>query len=221
MNFEEAHEVWLERHLGALDGERARRVVTGHQYLERLILQEVWWPAFGTLEGLYPQYEVRDYRDGRRYIDHAYKPHMMKLALEADGFKPHVQDVTVSDHADNLLRDAHLIADGWMVVHFSTEIIKNRSREAQQLLRQIVWGHEGRVRGSSLSLAAREIVRHARSKGSPVSIKELMLLLGRCRNTVMLLIRELHGHGLIAPVRSDRMRVHGYNLTMKGRDVAL
>jgi hypothetical protein len=34
-------------------------------------LQQVWWPAVKSFEGLNPEYEVHDFKDGVRYLHYA------------------------------------------------------------------------------------------------------------------------------------------------------
>lgn len=59
-DFENAHRLLLERHLNLRTGERKGRLLRGHQYAEKLLLKNVWWPLFGNLEHLHPEYEVYD-----------------------------------------------------------------------------------------------------------------------------------------------------------------
>lgn len=61
MDFEQAHKAFLDRHLSCRSGERKGRLLRGHNYAEKLLLKHVWWPVFGTLDHLHPEYEVYDY----------------------------------------------------------------------------------------------------------------------------------------------------------------
>jgi hypothetical protein len=219
--FEETHRLWLEDHKRRRKGDRLRRLEVGHAYLEKAFLMHVWWPAFGTLEDVHPEYEVRDYNDGRRYIDHVYKPKGLRLAMEADGFDAHVRSIDRWAYADNLLRDVHLVADGWTVLHFSSDIIKHRSRQAQQLLRQIVWGREGRLKGETLSIEGREVIRFAKMRGGPVTPKEIGVCLDRSKNTVSKVVRELMSKRILQPVDATKLRYRAYELTPAGRDALL
>ncbi|TLS53594.1 DNA-binding response regulator [Paenibacillus antri] len=219
--FAEAHGRWLEQHKQSREGERLRRLVDGHAYLEKAFLEKVWWPAFGTLDDLHPEYEVSDYNDGRRYIDHAYKPNGLRLALEADGFNPHIRDIERWDHADNVLRDLHLTADGWTVLHFSSDVIKYRSRQAQQLLRQIVWGREGRSSGEELSLEAREVLRFLKRQGGVAAPKDIIAHLGKSPNTVRKAVHELAERSLIRPVNPHAKVARAYEVTQRGRGIGL
>ena len=61
MEFEKAHQLLLEQHLSVRAGERRGRLIRGHQYAEKLLLQNIWWPLFGNLDHLHPEYEVYDW----------------------------------------------------------------------------------------------------------------------------------------------------------------
>ncbi|HZG88063.1 DNA-binding response regulator [Paenibacillus sp.] len=219
--FEEAHRLWIASHAGRRNGERRRRLEEGHLFLEKAFLEKVWWPAFGTLEDLHPEYEVRDYNDGRRFLDFAYQPFGARLALEADGYFPHIRDVDRWEYADNTLRDAHLVADGWTVLHFSSDIIKYRSRQAQQLLRQIVWGRGGQGMSSCLSPEERETLRFVKRKGAAATPKEVAAFLGRSRNTAGKLLRGLASRKLLRAANPDAKLVRSYEMTQVGRDLRL
>lgn len=211
----------LASHLNVRKGERRKRLEDGHAFLEREFLKKVWWPAFGTLDGLHPEYEVQDYNDGRRYIDHAYQPGGLRLALEADGFHPHVRDVGRWEHADNLLRDLHLEADGWTVLHFSYDVIMNRTRQAQQLLRQIVWGRESQPGAAELTVEEREVIRWMKRKGESVTPKEIERCIGRSRNTARKLLAGMVNKKLLKPCKQDAIRIREYELTHAGRNALL
>lgn len=43
MDFAQAHSEWLDKHIGSRKGERRGRLMRGHQYAEKLLLEQVWW----------------------------------------------------------------------------------------------------------------------------------------------------------------------------------
>ena len=50
----------------------SRRLEENHGYGEKQLIKEIWWPAFGNLDNLHPEYEVHDYEGGYRYLDLAF-----------------------------------------------------------------------------------------------------------------------------------------------------
>lgn len=59
----------MQEHARKRKGERLRRLVDGHGHAERLFLKQVRWRALGEFQYLQPEFEVKDFRDGTRYID--------------------------------------------------------------------------------------------------------------------------------------------------------
>lgn len=46
LDFELAHESYIEKHIALRNGERKGRLLRGHNYAEKLFLQNVWYPLF-------------------------------------------------------------------------------------------------------------------------------------------------------------------------------
>ena len=69
MGFEKEYQAFMNTHLQARTGERLRRLQEGHNQAELLFLKQVWWPLFHQFRYLHPEYEVDDFKDGKRYLD--------------------------------------------------------------------------------------------------------------------------------------------------------
>lgn len=113
------------------------------------MLKRVGWPAFGHLEHLHPEYEVTDFREGKRYIDLAYVRPPFKIAFEIDGCGTHVRDLSRRQFADQWVRQMHLINDGWIVVRIGYDDVKERPRLWQQMIVQLVGRLYGEGRPNS------------------------------------------------------------------------
>jgi len=85
MSFEAAHRAFMEEHLSRRSGERKGRLERGHAHAERLLLHNVWWPLFGSLENLHPEYEVYDWNRKSVFLDFAYLPSIGRIGIECDG----------------------------------------------------------------------------------------------------------------------------------------
>jgi hypothetical protein len=70
--FEAAYQRWLQENIRISKGEHKKRLSQGLGYSEKTFLARVWWPAFGTFQHLYPEFEVRDFKDGVRFLDFSY-----------------------------------------------------------------------------------------------------------------------------------------------------
>ncbi|WP_436241973.1 DUF559 domain-containing protein [Paenibacillus sp. LjRoot56] len=58
----------------------------------------------------------------------------MKLAIEIDGYATHVSEISRTQFSDGLIRQNHLMIDGWKVLRFSYDDVKNRPRMCEQII---------------------------------------------------------------------------------------
>ncbi|WP_051318178.1 hypothetical protein [Cohnella thermotolerans] len=133
--FEEAYRRFMEHHIRKSRGERKRRV-ENHGHAERKFLSDVWWPAFGDLHGLVPEYEARDCKDGSRFLDYAWEPELLRTGIEIDGFGPHGIDASKMRFADDRIRQNDLQLDGWRVLRFAYDDLSDRPRLCRQIVQQ-------------------------------------------------------------------------------------
>ncbi|WP_252183434.1 hypothetical protein [Rossellomorea vietnamensis] len=68
---------------------------------------------------LHPEYEINDFKDGKRYLDFAYIRPTMQICFEIDGYGPHLQKISRWQFSDSLERQNQLVIDGWTVIRFS------------------------------------------------------------------------------------------------------
>ena len=162
MGFHEECEHFLRMHCRSRTGERLRRLSEGLGHSEKAFLETVWWPMFHHFDHLHPEYEIHDYKDGFRYIDFAYIQPYFRVAMEIDGVGPHWRNITKWQFSDHCQRQNHLVIDGWHVLRFSYDDIRERPRLCQQTIQQLMgrWLTDaGAVR--TLSAEELEIVRIA------------------------------------------------------------
>ncbi|WP_243711685.1 DNA-binding response regulator [Paenibacillus sp. BK033] len=206
------YEQWLESQLQAGGSERKRRL-SEERHAEDLFLKQVWLPAIGKLEHLHAEYEVDDYKDGQRFLDYAYLREPYKICIEIDGYGPHLRDADRRQFADNLMRQNHLILDGWMVIRFSYDDVKSRPRHCQQLLQQLF----GKLfsltsNNNNLSLQQKEILRYMQLVRKPVTPKDISLLLSISSKYARKLLIEMVSLTYLQPAKATVHRVRTYKL---------
>ncbi|NIK71019.1 DNA-binding response regulator [Paenibacillus sp. BK720] len=206
------YEQWLESQLQAGGSERKRRL-SEERHAEDLFLKQVWLPAIGKLEHLHAEYEVDDYKDGQRFLDYAYLREPYKICIEIDGYGPHLRDADRRQFADNLMRQNHLILDGWMVIRFSYDDVKSRPRQCQQLLQQLF----GKLfsltfNNNNLSLQQKEILRYMQLVRKPVTPKDISLLLSISSKYARKLLIEMVSLNYLQPAKATVHRVRTYKL---------
>lgn len=212
MGFEEEYQAFINGHLQARAGERLRRLQEGHNEAEKMFLRQVWWPLFYHFRYLHPEYEVNDFKDGKRYLDFAYIRPAIRICFEIDGYGPHLKNVSRWQFSDSLERQNQLVIDGWTVIRFSYDQVKEQPRRCQQIVQQVI----GRWLGDeldqiSLSVAEKEVLRLAMRKGAaiyPVEVEEFLKLSNK---TVKKILHQLVDKKKLVPA-SGAKRVRSYRL---------
>lgn len=171
-DFEGIHERWLSKHLRERKGEAKRRLEEGYSTGERAFVEKVWWPVVGRLDDLIPEYEIRDFSDGPRFLDFAYVRGEFRICMEVDGYGPHWRDISRRQFADQWMRQNHLVLDGWKVLRFAYDDVVEKPRRCQQIIWQalglavIASGKDAASLGeedTKLTLLERQILRSMRT----------------------------------------------------------
>ncbi|RED57616.1 DNA-binding response regulator [Cohnella lupini] len=215
MEFETAYAQFMEDHKKARRGERFRRLTEGHGHAEKMLLENVWWPAFRSFENLHPEYEVSDFKDGARFLDYAFLLDYMLLNVEIDGYKSHAKDIDRNKFSDNLMRQNHLILDGWRILRFSYDDIVERPRMCQQILQQFMgrWTDGRRFNLlSTLKAEERDILRMALRRRRIIRPKDVCQLLVVESQKARKLLRNLCNKNLLIPHGTGSARIFSYKL---------
>lgn len=210
MEFEEAMARWLEDHRRRRDGEAQLRLRNlGHA--ETTFLRRVWWPAFASFDYLHPEYEIRDYRDGLRYIDFAYIRGGLRVAIEIDGFSAHHRDLNSAQFAAQCQRQNHLVIDGWDVLRFAYIDVESHPRVCQQTLQQLLGRSIGVADLADLSWRERGVVMLVWSSARPVTPQAIADLLDVKPDAARELLRSLIARKWLQPATGTR-RIRTYTL---------
>jgi hypothetical protein len=212
MCFEEEYQTFINAHLQARNGERLRRLQEGHNQAEMLFLKQVWWPLFYHFRYLHPEYEVDDFKDGKRYLDFAYIRPAIRICLEIDGYGPHLKNISRWQFSDSLERQNQLVIDGWTVIRFSYDQVKEKPRRCQQIVQQVI----GRWLGDeldliSLSFVEKEVLRFVIRKGEAISPIEVEKYLKLSNKTVKKVLSKLVDKKMLIPA-TGIMRIRSYRL---------
>lgn len=201
IDFRQAYAKWLEEHEKRRMGERRGRLVRGHGHAEQLFLQQVWWPAVGSLDHLHPEYEVLDWNRKSQFLDFAYTPPFGKFGLECDGFQSHVRDMDREKFSYALNRDTFLTSAGWTMLHFSYDDVSQRPELARSLLQMVLAPY--RVRQDHpvwLTADDKEILRLVWSLGRAARTHEVAAHLRCGFRTARKRLQTLAAKGLLTPI---------------------
>ncbi|MFF2483666.1 DNA-binding response regulator [Paenibacillus sp. NPDC058071] len=209
--FELHFKEWMILQLSASSGERKRRLME-NRHAENQFLKDVWWPVAGQFDYLSAEYEIHDFKDGKRFLDYAYIRPPYRVCFEIDGYGPHSRDISRDQFADQLMRQNYLVLDNWIVLRFSYDDIVRKPRQCQQIIYQMFGKlyHINNV--SQLSLHQKEILRYMTLIQRPVTSNEISCHLNvgikRSRKWLRLLLESQH----IQSVTSESLRIHKYKL---------
>ncbi|MEC0172099.1 hypothetical protein [Paenibacillus graminis] len=138
MGFAEEHCKWLEDHKNRRSGERLDRLKRGHGHGEQMFVERVWWPIFGHMADLHPEYEVMDWRGRPYFVDFVWKPGQVKFAFEIKGDGPHVQNTDRTRYRQELNRETYLQIAGYRVVAVPYDDLESAPELTISLLKSLL-----------------------------------------------------------------------------------
>ncbi|MGG4103501.1 transcriptional regulator [Paenibacillus lautus] len=172
--FDQQYELWM--HTNILNETNPRRLEIlhkglGHGTVE--FLRSVWFPTIGNFNDLHPEWEVRDFGNGYRYLDLAYMPGDARGGIEIQGYGPHARDLDVRRFKDLCRRHCLLALDGWTFLPIAYPSIVDEPKQCQQLILSFVGRFVASDVPASLSWLEAEAVRFARRLLRPITPLEL------------------------------------------------
>lgn len=210
--FDKVYEDWLQKQIDEEMSARRREILhkgLGHGTIE--FLRSIWFPATGSLEHLYPEYEVRDLNNGFRYLDLAYMPGGVKGCIEIHGFRSHARDVDVSRFKDLCMKQALLVLDDWYFLPIAYLSIRDDPKICKQLVLSYIGKFLSMDVPSKLSWAEAETLRFARRLMCPFTPRELSIHLQLSEQQTRIVLRKLVSKQMIE-VASGNLRYRTYRL---------
>lgn len=183
----------------------------GHGTVE--FLRFVWYPIVGNFDHLFPEWEVRDFNNGYRYIDLAYMPGGVKGGIEIQGYGPHARDLDVRRFKDLCQRHCLLTLDGWSFLPIAYLSIKDEPKQCQQLILSFIGSFISSAAPSGLSWIEAETMRYARRVLRPFTPLELAEHLRISDRHVRRILHHLVDMELIE-VAGGTMRARSYRLKL-------
>lgn len=226
MAFEQAHEQWLSYHLKHRKGERLDALKRGHGYGNQLFVKQVWWPLVGHLEGLHPEYEVRDWRGRSYFIDLLWQVGASRIAFEIMDFGSHGQDRT--KYRMDLNRGLFLQSQDCIVLYISLDELKENPSFIISTLRTILFPYLSTARSAVISVERayskieRELMRLAIRQHRIIRPSAAARDLELHASTVIKYCRMLVDKGKLRPVargNSQRIIYYEYIGTLQSPDL--
>ncbi len=212
--FEQNYEEWLHVNLTAEKNHRRRELIEkglGHGTVE--FLRSVWFPAIGNFNHLYPEWEVRDFNNGYRYLDMAYMPGGAKGGIEVQGYGSHARDLDVKRFKDLCQRHCLMALDGWIFLPIAYLSIKEEPKQCQQFILSFIGKFISTDVPAQLSWVEAESLRFARRLLRPITPIELAQHLRVSDRHARRILHSLVDQQLLC-VASGRERVRTYKLQL-------
>lgn len=210
--FEQKYNEWLQSHIEKETNHRRRELLEkglGHGTTQ--FLRSVWFPAVGHFDHLYPEWEVRDFHNGYRYVDLAYMPGGAKGGIEIQGYGPHARDLDVRRFKDLCWRHCLLALDGWVFLPIAYPSIQDEPQRCRQLVLSFIGKFISTDVPSDLSSLDAETVRFARRLLRPFTPMELAEHLRVTDRHARRILHKLADLGILF-VASGNMRYRAYSL---------
>jgi hypothetical protein len=210
--FEQALYDWLQKNIFEEKNHRRREILKnglGHGTVE--FLRHIWYPTIGNFEHLYPEWEVRDFNNGYRYLDLAYMPGGAKGGIEIQGYGPHARDLDIRRFKDLCWRHSLLALDGWTFLPIAYLSIKDETKQCQQLILSFIGKFISMEAPSHLSWLEVEVVRFSRRMLRPITPLELAKHLSISDRHARKILRRLVEQQILV-VASGKERARTYKL---------
>ncbi|MBO9607681.1 MAG: transcriptional regulator [Paenibacillaceae bacterium] len=211
--FDEVYQRWLKQHIMEEKSPRRRELLQkGLSRGSVDLLRLIWFPAIGNLDHLYPEYEVRDFNNGYRYLDFAYLPAPLKKGcLEVHDFRSHARDIEVSRFKDLCMKQALLALDDWLFLPIAYLSIIDDPGVCKQLVLSFVGKFLSGSVPAELHWAEAETLRFAGRLLHPFTPAELARHLHITENRTRVALRSLVEKRMLE-VASGNQRYRTYRL---------
>lgn len=137
------------------------------------LLRSIWYPAVGSFDYLYPEWEVRDFNNGYRYLDLAFLPGNMKGDIEIQDYRSHARDLDTRRFRDLCRRQSLLSLDDWVFLPIAYLSIREEPEFCKQLILSFIGKFLSFEVDSRLDCMEAEAVRYARRLLKPFTPNEL------------------------------------------------
>lgn len=203
--FDQKYEEWMHANITEAGNPRRRELLEkglGHASLK--FLRTIWFPTVKNFDHLYPEWEVRDFHDGYRYVDLAYLPGEMKGGIEIQGYGPHARDLDVKRFKDLCWRQCLLALDDWVFLPIAYLSIKDEPERCRQLILSFIGRFIASGSPCPLTALEAESMRFARRLLRPFTPVELASHLGVTDRYARQLLHKLVDLNLIMVTNGQR-----------------
>lgn len=206
--FYKEYEMWMQMQIEQEKNHRRRELLQkglSHGTVE--FLRSIWYPVVHNFDHLYPEWEVRDFNNGFRYLDLAFLPGDAKGDIEIQDYRTHARDLDTKRFKDLCRRQSLLSLDDWIYLPVAYLSIQEEPEFCKQLVLSFIGKCLSFDVNARLNCTEAEAVRYARRLMRPFTPTELA---GHLRVTDRYARNVLHGL-----VEKQHLVVAGGNLRFR------
>lgn len=211
-SFQQVFEKWLRAEITEETNPRRREILEkglSHGTVE--FLRSVWFPAVGNLDHMHPEWEVRDFNNGYRYLDLAYMPGGAQGTIEVQDYRSHARDLGIRRFKDLCMRHSLLSLDDWTFLLVAFLSIIEEPKLCQQLVLSFIGKFVSTTVRSELPWLDAECVRFARRKLRPLTTAEFAEHLRVSDRHIRRILHRLVDRQILC-VASGKQRIRTYKL---------
>ena len=133
-------------------------------------------------------------------------------ARTGERVRPSLKNISRWQFSDSLERQNQLVIDGWTVIRFSYDLVKDKPRRCQQIVQQVIGRWLGdELDQTSLPFIEKEVLRLVIRKGEDISPIEVQKYLKLSDKTVKKILSQLLDKKMLIPA-SGIKRIRSYRL---------
>lgn len=172
--FEKEYERWMQMQIAQEDNHRRRELLQkGLSYGSVELLRTIWYPLIGNFDHLYPEWEVRDFNNGYRYLDFAFMPGGVKADIEVQDYRTHARDLDTRRFRDLCRRQSLLALDDWIFLPIAYLSIREEPEFCKQLILSFIGKFLSCDADAQVNSMEAETIRYARRMLRPFAPLEL------------------------------------------------
>jgi hypothetical protein len=214
MKFKKSYETWMMQHRNLRSGERLAQLDRRDHHGEILLLQNVLIPTLGSFTHLQPEYELNILGARTMFLDIAYVNPPLLIDFERDGYDYHANKISREQFAYERKRDIMLKLEGWQVLRFAYDDVKENPVHLRQLVRRFMEKFESQPSKLALfDFHEREIIRMALfTETASVRMKHIIIQLEIGPNKARAIMKKLVNEGVFLIDDANLQRIQTYKL---------